>query len=135
MIVEPSITELLELVEDRYELIILASKRLNTFEELLDIAGCHVQVQDALDDESHTEDKAEEHGGHPAGTTLDVLFFEHLVERLGVLLGGGSSFLNGGGFLDDGLVGGLGDLFCGFGSGLILCLHVIEVGKCQQSDY
>ncbi|MBR3697186.1 MAG: DNA-directed RNA polymerase subunit omega [Clostridia bacterium] len=27
MIVEPSITELLELVEDRYELIILASKR------------------------------------------------------------------------------------------------------------
>ena len=68
---------------------------LDTTEEFFDVGGGHVQIEDALNHEGHTENKAEEHGGHPACTTLDVLLFEYLVERLGCLLGGSGGFLSG----------------------------------------
>ena len=108
----------------------------DTLEQLLDIGVGHVQIEDTLDNKSHTEDEAEEHGGHPACTTLDVLFFQHLVEGLGLFLGGcyGFGFLGNRSFSNGAVDCLLVDLFgCGLiGLGSIVLSHdTIEIGECQ----
>jgi len=108
----------------------------DAFEQFLHIGGGHVQIEDTLDDKSHTEDEAEEHGGHPASTTLDVLFFQDLVEGLGLFDGGcdGFGFLSDGGLSDSAVDSLLVDLFgcglCGLGS-IVLSHDTIEIGECQ----
>ena len=102
-------------------------------EEVVNIGGSHVEIDDTLDNESHTKDEADEHGGHPAGTTLDVLFFQYLVEGFvfGYFVGNGGNGSFGGLGYGSAIIGCyLFGLICS-GSGSFLSANVVEIGECQ----